>query len=114
MKSLLVGLFVLGSFSSFAVDSYFYYTKGTLRGKVVEHTGYLGYEDVCYRGNPWQARQSLLKMAQEDFEKDNVKSWYNQKNKTIEFTYVDTKCLDDSLDATEDECSNTITIIKCK
>lgn len=110
-KSLLV--LMLTSTFAFATTSPFFYTEGSLKGKNVEHTGYLGYEPACYKGNPWKARNVLKEMALEDIEKNNIKVWYNKESKNIDFIFVDSKCMDDSLDATESECTVEITITKC-
>lgn len=103
------------SHSSFAdTQNYIIYTQGTLAGQLVEDTGYLGYERACYNGNPWIVRKHLLKMAQEDSEKENVTVWYNQKLVQIEFSYVSTKCLDDTFNATDEDCANTVIIPSCE
>lgn len=98
---------------SFAQTSQFFYTEGSLAGQAVTHTGYIGYEAACYKGNPWKARVALKEMAQDDYEKDNVRVWFNQNTKNIELEYVDTKCMDDSLDATEAGCTSEVVIPKC-
>jgi hypothetical protein len=88
--------------------------EGRDMNNVVTHTGYLGYTSACYKGNPWKARRQLKNMAMDDGEKSNIRVWFDQKNKEIDFYFVDTKCMDDSLDATESECSVEVIIPKCK
>ncbi|MAZ47419.1 MAG: hypothetical protein CME65_02580 [Halobacteriovoraceae bacterium] len=109
--SLLTFGFVLMSASSHAAG--LEYTEGSLEGKPVEHTGYLGYYDVCYTGNPWKVRTMLNEMALESYEKIEIRVWLNTQTKVIEFDYVDTKCLDDSLDATYSSCKVEVIIPKC-
>lgn len=99
-----------------AEKTYFYYTQGSLQGQAVEHTGYLAlsnFGEACYVGNPWKARTVLKDMAAEDIEKQDVRVWLDQSSGTLGFTYVDTKCLEDSLDATEEGCTATVAIPAC-
>lgn len=114
MKYLLCFSIFTFCLSSFASEKSIFFTEGSLKGKPVLSTGSLSYEPACYLGNAWKAKNSLLKMANEDGEKINNSVWYNKKSKNLEFSFVDTKCLDDSLDATEGECTVDIIIVKCK
>lgn len=114
MKKLISFAFMLVSITASAKSAAIYYSEGSLAGQVADHTGYLGYEAACYKGNPWAARQTLLNMAWEDLEKEEASVWFNQSSKELQFSYVDTKCLDDSLDATADECRSEVSIPQCQ
>lgn len=113
MKAMIGLTLLLMSITVNAKSAAIYYTEGSLAGQVADHTGYLGYESACYKGNPWAARQRLINMASEDYEKDEISVWFNQSSKELEFSFVDTKCLDDSLDATADGCRSEVSIPKC-
>jgi len=114
MKKALSLLIATICFSSVASAASFHYTSGWLNGQIADHTGYVGYMNLCYKGNPWKARLNLISMADNDIEKDDVSVWFNQSTRDIEFSYVDTKCLDDSLDATPEGCRSDVFIPKCK
>lgn len=114
MKKMLSSLLVTLCLSATAHAASFYYTSGNLRGQVADHTGYMGYYSVCYTGNPWKARVVLESMATGDIEKDDVSVWFDQKSRNIEFTYISTKCMDDSLDATPEGCRSDVVIPSCK
>ena len=110
---ILIVLISVISFKSYSSDFILEYTEGNIAGQEVTHTGWLGYESACYNGNPWKARKALKDMAFDDIEKIGIYVWYNKETKDIEFSYVDTKCLDDSLDATYESCSAEVIIPKC-
>lgn len=95
-------------------NSSLYYVDGPDKGKALTSTGFVMTYGVCFKGNPWAARKVLAALADEDTEKDKVRVWYNKPANTIEFSYVDTNCMDDSLDATESDCTSEATISECK
>lgn len=106
-------MFGFGLMSSNSHAAELEYTEGHMQGKPVVHTGYLGYYSACYSGNPWKVRSILKEMALEDGEKIGIRVWLDTDSEIIEFVYVDTKCLDDSLDATYSSCEVEVSIPKC-
>lgn len=115
MRYLFIGVFFLGTISIFAQSSGpFFYTTGTDRGKTVLHTGYIGYDEICYKGNPWRARAILKKMFTYDFEKDKARVWYYRKDESLRVRFVSIKCMDDRLNAKESECTIKVRVPRCQ
>ncbi len=113
MKILLTMTIFLISLFTFAQDEGVYYTEGRSEGQMIESTGFLASYATCYKGNAWRVKASLVEMASGDIEMDNVKVWFNQQSSNIEFDFVSTKCMDDTLDATEESCFVEVEITKC-
>lgn len=105
---------MIGSFSVSAQQVTFMYTEGTLKGTPVQHSGYLGYEPACFVGSVWRAKAVLNNMVADDIEKADVAIWHDNVSKTISFKFVDTKCTDDSENATAADCTNVVQIPQCK
>ena len=113
MKKILILALLFSSSILSAKSAAIYYTEGSGAGPLVDHSGYLGYGPACYRGNPWAARQILINLTDMDIEKDDVSVWLKQSTGELELSYVSTKCMDDSLDATAEECRNEVVIARC-
>lgn len=111
MKKLSIYFLAFASLSMFAAEPNLFYASGKLKGKKVKNTSFLGYEETCYEGNPWEVRKLLKEMASDDIEKKNVKVWFNQESTNIQFTYIDTKCTDEG--ESSKECTNVIEITNC-
>ncbi|AGH95984.1 hypothetical protein [Pseudobdellovibrio exovorus] len=118
---LLLGISIsIAAFANTESKTPFYYTQGSLKSQTVEDTTFLAYEgygEACYVGNAWKARAVLKNMANDDIEKTNVQVWLDQNTGALTFSYVDTKCTDDSgyesEEAAVEACSVSVVIPAC-
>lgn len=103
MKALMVfttGIFL--SLSVLASENGLFYSEGPEKGQSA--LDYIGYYEMCYTGNPFAVRNKTLDALNGDIEKESSFVRVDKKNKQLVISYVDTKCLDDSLDATPASC----------
>jgi hypothetical protein len=119
MKKLLIGLLALCSISALA-STIVCDLGDDWQREITDLQEFIDCEyadygsGACYdEKKPWKARLELKKMGDEDFEKTKISSWYNKKDMTIDFSFVDTKCLDDDYMNTESDCKSEYNIPAC-
>lgn len=116
MKTLLLALtltFSLSPVPSFASSGELLFAEGPEKGQSVL-ASYIGYYEMCFTGNPYAVRNKALQLMESDIEKDSVFARVNAKKDELVLSYVDTKCLEDSLDATPGSCRVSWTVPRCE
>ncbi len=113
MKVLIALLFLVLPLSAMASSGDLYFSEGPEKGQNVLESS-IGYYEMCFTGNPYAVRHKALKLMKEDIEKDESRIRVNRKKDLLVISYVDTKCLDDSLDATPDSCRAIWEVSRCE
>lgn len=113
MKVLLASVFMMSlSLSALASENGLFYSEGPQKGESA--LDYIGYYEMCYTGNPFAVRNKALDSLNGDIEKDASFVRVDKKTKELIISYVDTKCLDDSLDATPASCRTWWSVPVCQ
>lgn len=79
---------------------------------VLKHS--IGSYQMCFRGNVDTVKILALNVIKKDLEKEKPEIQIDYYSDSLIISYVDTKCLDDSLDATPDSCRAVWTASRCK
>ncbi|WP_374074838.1 hypothetical protein [Bdellovibrio bacteriovorus] len=103
---------LLGASSASAASGALYYTEGELAGQEVKSSSYIGYYETCFAGNAYAAKNKLVKLMNNDIEKDGAFAKVDAKKDVIVFGYTDTKCLDEG--ATVSECRSVSIAARCR
>jgi len=112
MKLLIAALFLMLPLSSMASSGDLIFVDGHRKGESVFET-YIGYDEMCFTGNPYAVRTKAIKLMSDDIEKESIFVRVDTKNDRLVIGYVDTKCLDDSLDATPEGCRMIWIVPRC-
>jgi hypothetical protein len=113
MKMLFVWLLLLSPASSMASSGDLLFAEGPEEGQSALN-GSIGYYEMCFTGSPFAVRNKTLDLIDGDIEKDAAFVRVDTKSDSLIISYVDTKCLDDSLDATPESCRVLWTVPRCK
>lgn len=113
MKNLIAALLLLSPLSAFASSGELLFAEGPEKGKSVLES-YIGYYEMCFTGNAYAVRNKALALMEADIEKDSAFVRFDKKKDELLISYVDTKCLEDSLDATPGSCRTFWTTPRCQ
>ena len=106
-------LFALAPVTSMASSGELLFADGPQKGQSVLES-YIGYYEMCFTGNPYAVRFKALEFMNADIEKSEPFARVDTKNDRLILVYVDTKCLDDSLDATPESCRSVWEVPRCQ
>lgn len=113
MKILLASAVLLSLCSSaFASENDLIYSEGPHKGQSALAS--VGYYEMCFTGNAHAVRNKALDSMNQDIEKDGAFVRVDKKKNQLLISYVDTKCLDDSSDATAEGCRTWWSVPACK
>jgi len=105
---------VLFSAQALAATGSLHYTAGPARGDdVTVNQTYIGYNEICYKGNPAAARTALYEVLKDSYERESMFARYNAATKSITYGYVDTKCTDEMANDPAD-CRVVMTAQRCR
>lgn len=89
------------------------FSEGPKKGQSVLDSS-IGYYQMCFTGNPYAVRSEALNLMNGDMEKNDAFVRVDAKNDTLIIGYVDTKCLDDSSEATPESCRALWSVSRCE
>lgn len=98
--------------SASASSGALYFSEGEFAGQEVSSAGYVGYYETCFAGNPYAAKSKLIKLLNNDIEKDGAFAKVDKKKNVIVFGYTNTKCLDEG--ASVSECRSVNIAARCR
>lgn len=112
MKILIALIFLVLPITAMASSGDLYFSEGPMKGQNVLESS-VGTYQMCFTGNAYAVRHKVLKLMKADIEKDQPAIRFDRISDSLIISYVDTKCLDDSLDATPDSCRAVWTASRC-
>jgi hypothetical protein len=106
--------FVLMGSAAMASENDLLFREGPEKGTSALTGTMIGVYEMCFTGNAFAVRNKALAVMSEDIEKDAYFVRVDKKRNQLLISYVETKCLDDSTDATPEGCRTWFSVPACK